>query len=118
MLMGNAIGQRAVAATFSSRYLRSLTPFIAIAAMATSFIAGAVILSFEKSRPSRMTVLFGFLTLLVFAGEIALSIYVLVFLPPSATTLTAFAVYVLIGLVPFGLACTMFTLATMMSRAV
>jgi hypothetical protein len=112
-----ATGRHGLAANFESIYLRSLTPFITIASMASSFIAAAVILSFEKSKPGRMSVPFGVLTFLVFATEIAVSIYISDLRSPSQIALTRLMIYVLIGLVPFGLACTMFTLASMMPNA-
>lgn len=117
ILMETATGHHGVTAGFGSSYLRSLTPFITIASMASCFIAAAVILSFEKSKPGRMTVPFGMLTLSVFVTEIILSTYVSVMRPLPPTVLTPLAIYVLIGLVPFGLACTMFTLASMVSHA-
>ena len=116
VLMERATEHRGVTTTFGSGYLRSLTPFITMASMASSFIAAAAILSFEKSKPSRMSILFGVLTLTVFAVEIALSVYLYLVRPPSPSSVAPLAIYALIGLVPFGLACTMFTLASMVSR--
>lgn len=116
-LMEIAAARHGPAANFESAYLRSLTPFITIASMASSFIAAAVILSFEKSKPSRMSVPFGVLTFSVFATEIAVSIYISDVRSPSQIALTHLMIYALIGLVPFGLACTMFTLASMMPNA-
>ena len=112
IMMG--VGHRTVGATFSYGYFRSLTPFVTLASLASTFIAAAVILSFEKSRPSLMSVWLGVLTLCVFAVEISLSLY-LSLLRPAVNASTLFGIYLLIGLVPFGLACTMFTLASLVS---
>jgi len=115
VLMENATNHHGLTPTFGSIYLRFLSPFVTIAAMASSFIAAAAILSFEKSRPSRFSVLLGILTLSVFVAEIVLSAYVSTVRPLSAATPAPMAIYVLMGLVPFGLACTLFTLASMLS---
>ena len=115
VMMGATSEHRGVAATFLLGYLRSLTPFITNVSMASSFIAAIVILSFEKSRPNVVSVLFGALTLSVLAAEISLSIYLSLVRPLRATAPNLLGVYALIGLVPFGLACTMFTLASMVS---
>ena len=114
IMMGVAAGHRSIGATFSYGYFRSLTPFVTLASLASTFIAAAVILSFEKSRPSLMSVWLGVLTLFVFAVEISLSLY-LSLLRPAVNASTLFEIYLLIGLVPFGLACTMFTLASLVS---
>jgi uncharacterized membrane protein len=115
ILMVTATEHRVATATVMPGYLRSLTPFITTASMASSFVAAAVILSFEKSRPNRSSVLFGILTLSVFAVEISLSIYLSLIRPLTQAAPTLLAIYALIGLVPFGLACTMFTLASMVT---
>jgi hypothetical protein len=73
-----------------------------------------VILSFEKSRSTSTSVLFGVLTLSVFATEISLSLYLSLVRSPPATVSPVLGIYALIGLVPFGLACTMFTLASLL----
>jgi hypothetical protein len=114
-LMETVIEHRGTGATFMSSYLRSLTPFITNVSMASSFVATAVILSFEKSRPKVTSVLLGGLTLSVFAAEVSLSLYLFLVRPPTATAPSLLGLYVLMGLVPFGLACTMFTLASMIS---
>jgi hypothetical protein len=105
---------RGVSGTFMPGYLRSLAPFITVASMASCFVATAVILSFEKSRPTGKSVLFGVLTLSVFAAEISLSLYLSLVRPSAATVPSVVGIYALIGLVPFGLACTMFTLASLL----
>jgi hypothetical protein len=81
--------------------------------MASSFVATAVILSFEKSKSTGASVLFGVMTLSVFATEISLSLYLLLVRSPAANVSPVLEIYALIGLVPFGLACTMFTLASL-----
>jgi len=113
IMMGATAEHRAVGTSFSSGYLRSLTPFVTIASMASSFVAAAVILSFEKSRPGAASVLFGALTVCVFAVEIFLSLYLSLLRPLVSGAWGLFGLYLLIGLVPFGLACTMFTLASL-----
>ena len=115
VMMGAVTEHRGVAAAFLSGYLQSLTPFITNVSMASSFIAAIVILSFEKSRPNLASVLFGAVTLSVLATEISLSLYLSLVRPPRATAPNLLGVYALIGLVPFGLACTMFTLASLVS---
>jgi hypothetical protein len=57
------------------------------------------------------------LTLAVFVGEIALSLHLSLVRPQAAAMPTVLETYALIGLVPFGLACTMFTLASLMSAS-
>lgn len=114
ILMEAATQRRGVGGAFMPGYLRSLTPFITNASIASSFVATTVILSFEKSRPTGASVLFGVLTLAVFAGEISLSLYLSLVRPSAPTVPTVFETYALIGLVPFGLACTMFTLASLL----
>ena len=116
-LMQRATEHRGVTEAFGAGYLRALTPFVTIASMASSFISAAVILSFEKSRPSRASALLGIMTLFVLAIELALSVYVSIIHLQSPTVLGPLALYVLIGLVPFGLACTLFTLASILSSA-
>jgi len=113
--MGAVTEHRGVATNFLSGYLRSLTPFITNVSMASSFIAVIVILSFDKSRPSFLSVLFGAVTLSVLAAEISLSLYLSLARPLRATAPNLMGIYTLIGLVPFGLACTMFTLASIIS---
>jgi hypothetical protein len=113
ILMQTVTQHRGVGGAFMPGYLRSLTPFVTNASIASSFVATAVILSFEKSRPTGKSVLFGGLTLSVFATEISLSLYLSLVRPPTATV--PLEIYALIGLVPFGLACTMFTLASLLS---
>jgi hypothetical protein len=115
ILMEAATEHRGVAAIFTSGYLRSLTPFITDVSMVSSFIAAIVIVSFEKSRPSVASVLFGVLTLSVLAAEISLSLYLSVVRSLRGTVPSLLGIYALIGLVPFGLACTMFTLASIVS---
>jgi hypothetical protein len=114
ILMEKVIQHRVVGGVFMTVYLRSLTPFITDASMASSFVAIAVILSFEKSRPTRTSVLFGLTTLSVFAAEFSLSLYLSLLRPAAASVQTITEIYALIGLVPFGLACTMFTLASLL----
>jgi len=99
---------------FGSNYLVSLMPIITIASMASSFIAILVILSFERATPNRATWMVGLLTFLVIAVEVGMSIWFSVARPLSSTVLPL--IYVLMELVPFGLACTMFTLATIVSH--
>ena len=111
MLMETAVQHRGALTT---GYLRSLTPFIADAAMASSFVAMVVILSFERSGASRKSVLFGVVTLSVFVTEIVLSLYLSLVRPPIGAASIVFGIYTLIGLVPLGLACTMFTLASLL----
>jgi len=111
ILMETAVQHRGVLA---AGYLRSLTPLIADAATASSFVAIVVIMSFEKSRVSRKLVLFGVVTLSVFVIEILLSLYLLLVRSPTGAASIVFGIYALIGLVPLGLACTMFTLASLL----
>ena len=113
--MVTATEHRGVGATFMSGYLRSLTPFITNVSMASSFVAAAVILSFEKSKANVTSVLFGVLTLSVFAAEISLSLYLSLVRSLIANVPSLLGIYALIGLVPFGLGCAMFTLASIMS---
>ena len=70
-------------------------------------------MSFEKSRPGAASVLFGALTLCVFGVEISLSLYLSLLRPLAVSASALVGLYLLIGLVPFGLACTMFTLASL-----
>jgi len=114
-LMETVIQHRGAGGAFLPGYLRSLTPFISDAAMASAFVATAVILSFERSEPTGRSVLFGVLTLSVFAAEISLSLYLSLLNPAPRVAPSVLGIYVLIGLVPFGLACTMFTLASFVS---
>jgi hypothetical protein len=114
ILMETVVQHRVVGRVFITGYVRSLTPFITDASMASSFVATAVILSFEKSRPTRTSVLFGLTTLSVFAAEFSLCLYLSLLRPPAASVQTITEIYALIGLVPFGLACTMFTLASLL----
>ena len=111
--MGAVARRGAAGATFQSGYLRSLTPIITTASMASSLIAAAVILSFEKSKANAAAIVFGILTVSVFTAEILLSLYLSLVRPLTATI--QLVVYVLIGLVPLGLGCTLFTLASIMS---
>jgi hypothetical protein len=116
LLMLATTEHQGVVVTFMSGYVRTLSPFITDAAMASSFIAGIVLLSFEKSRPSAMSVLLGALTLSVLIAEIALSLYLSIVHPLRATGQSLSGIYTLIGLVPLGLACTMFTIASVVSN--
>ena len=102
-------------AAIRSGYLKALVPFITIASLASSFVVAAVIVSFEKSKVSVASVLFGILTVSVFAAEISLSVYLSLVRPLSGTASIQLAIYALIGLVLLGLGCTMFTLASMIS---
>jgi hypothetical protein len=113
--MERATERRGVAVAFVSGYLRSLSPFIIDVAMVSSFIAAIVIVSFEKSTPSVNSVLLGMLTLSVIAAEVSLSLYLSLIRSLRATAPSLLGIYALIGLVPFGLACTMFTLASIVS---
>ena len=96
-------------------YLRALSPFITVVSLASSFVVAAVIVSFEKSKANVASVLFGILTVSVFAAEISLSVYLSLVRPLSGTASIQLAIYALIGLVLLGLGCTMFTLASMIS---
>lgn len=104
-----------VSATFISRYLRASISVISNVSMASSFIVATMMLSFEKAKANAASVLFGFLTLLVFTAEISLSLYLSLVRALTAITPTLMEIYALIGLVPLGLGCTMFTLASIMS---
>ena len=114
ILMGAVTGRGGAGATFGSGYLRIFTPFVTTASMASSFVAAAVILSFERWKANAVAVLFGIMTLSVFTAEISISLYLSLVRPLTAPTQLV-VVYVLIGLVPLGLGCTMFTLASIMS---
>ena len=114
-LMAESSAHRGAGLTFGIGYLRSLTPFVTLSSMASTFVAAATILSFEKSRPRRLSVIFGSLTIVVFAAELLLSIYLSINRSFASTAQAVLGLYVLIGLVPFGLACAMFTLAPMVS---
>ena len=113
LLMGAVIGHGGVGTMFRSGYLRALTPFITNVSMASAFVVATVILSFDKSKASATSALFGILTLAVSVAEISLSFYLSFYRPltPNAPMLEIY----LIGLVPLGLGCTMFTLAAIMS---
>ena len=113
--METVAAHRGANAAFISGYLRSLTPFITSVSMASSFVVAAVILSFEKSRATFTSVLFGALTLSVFAAEISLSLYLSLVRAPTTSAPILIGTYLLIGLVPFGLGFTMFTLASVIS---
>jgi hypothetical protein len=115
ILMGVTTGNGGAGAGFRSGYLRALTPFVTNASMASSFIVAAVVLSFEKSKANAAAVLFGILTLSVFAAEISISFYLSLFRPLTEAAPNLSAILLLIGLVPLGLGCTMFTLASIMS---
>jgi len=114
--MGAVTQNGGTGAAFRLGYLRALTPFVTNASMASSFVVAAVVLSFEKSKASASTVLFGVLTLSVFAAEVSLSFYLSLFRLLTGVTPNASAIFLLIGLVPLGLGCTMFTLASIVSR--
>ena len=116
LLMEGAIGYHGAGGTFMGGYLRSLTPFVTLASMASSFVAAVAILSFEQTRPSRVSIGFGVMTLVVFGAELLLSAYLSTTRPQAGASQTLSGLYLLIGLVPFGLACTMFTLASIVSR--
>jgi len=111
ILMETAVQHRGA---ITAGYLRYLTPLIVDAAMASSFVAIVVILSFERSWASRKSVLFGIVTLSVFVTEIVLSLYLSLVRSPVGAASIVFGIYTLIGLVPLGLACTMFTLASLL----
>jgi len=96
-------------------YLRALSPFITIVSLASSFVVAVVIVSFEKSRANRASVLFGISTLAVFIAEVSLAMYLSLIRPLPGTALIQLAIYALIGLVTSGLGCTMFTLAALIS---
>jgi len=113
VLMGAATGRGGRGAAFEAGYLRTLAPFVTTASMASSFIAATVILSFERSKANTVAVLFGVLTLAVFAAEISLSLYLSIVRPFTQSAQSG--VFLLVGLVPLGLGCTMFTLASIMS---
>jgi len=115
VLMRAATEHRGAVVTFSSGYVRALSPLITDAAIASSFVAAIVLLSFEKSRPNATSILLGALTVSVLIAEIALSIYLSVVRPARASEPNLSGIYTLIGLVPLGLACTMFTLASIWS---
>jgi hypothetical protein len=115
IFMGAITENRGGSVAFRSGYLRTLAPFVTNASMASSFVVAAVVLSFEKSKASAAAVLFGSLTLSVFAAEISLSFYLSLFRPLTGTAPNLSAIFLLIGLVPLGLGCTMFTLASIMS---
>jgi len=115
ILMGAVTENGGAGVAFRSGYLRALTPFITNASMASSFVVAAVVLSFEKSKANAAAVLFGILTLSVFTAEISLSFYLSLFRPLTGTAPNLSAIFLLIGLVPFGLGCTMFTLASIVS---
>ena len=104
-----------VGAAIRSSYLRALTPFITTVSLASSFVVAAVIVSFDKSKANRATVLFGILTLSAFTAEIVLSIYLSLARQLSGTAPIQLAIYALIGLVLLGLGCTIFTLASIIS---
>jgi len=97
---------------FRSGYVRVLTPFITGISMASSFVVALVILTFEKSKVTAASVLFGVLTVSVFFAEISLSVYLSVVRALTLSAPPLLAIYLLIGLVPLGLGCTMFTLAS------
>jgi len=84
--------------------------------MASTFVAAVAILSFERSRPNRVSVGFGLSTVAVFVAELLLSIQLSSARSYVGGGQSLFEIYVLVGLVPLGLACTMFTLASMVSR--
>ena len=114
ILMEGVIARRGGGA-FTSGYLRLLTPFVTLASMASTFVAAAAILSFERSRPTGLSAQVGMLTVAIFALELSLAVYL-----SFTRALTAWGllgIYFLIGLVPFGLACTMFTLATIVLQS-
>ena len=113
--MGAMTGGGGESAVIRSGYFRALAPFITIASLASSFVVAAVIVSFEKSKVSVVSVLFGILTLSVFTAEISLSVYLSLARPLSGTAPIQLAIYALIGLVLLGLGCTMFTLASIIS---
>lgn len=113
LLMGALIGHGGVGATYRSDYLRALTPFVTNVSIASAFVVAVVILSFDKSKVSGVSVLFGVLTLVVSGVEISLSFYLSLTRPLTGNA-PMLEVY-LIGLVPLGLGCTMFTLAAIMS---
>ena len=104
-----------VGSAIRSGYLRALTPFITIVSLASSFVVAVALLSFEKSKVSFVSVLFGILTLCVFTAEISLSVYLSLVRRLSGTSSIQLAIYALIGLVLLGLGCTMFTLASVVS---
>jgi hypothetical protein len=112
--MGALTNRVGLSASLESNYLRSLAPFITNVSMASSLVAAIVILSFERSKANAKSILLGVLTLSVFAVEISLSVYLFLVRPVRAPTSLS-VVYVLIGLVPFGLGCTMFTLASIVT---
>jgi len=114
--MGAVTQNGGTGAVFRSGYLRALAPFVTNASMASSFVVAAVVLSFEKSKANAAAVLFGVLTLSVFAAEISLSFYLSLIRPLTGATPNSSAIFLLIGLVPLGLGCTMFTLASIISR--
>jgi len=116
LLMESIIGHHGAGVPFVGGYLRSLTPVITMASMASSFVAAAAILSFEQPKASRVSIGFGVMTLAVFAAELFLSIYLSTVRPAGGTSTVLSGIFVLIGLTPFGLACTMFTLASIVSH--
>ena len=116
MLMVESTARRGGGPMFGTGYLRSLTPFVTLASMASTFVAAATILSFERSRLRRIAVIFGGLTIAVFLAEFLLSIYLSISRSFAGSVQAVLGLYVLIGLVPFGLACAVLTLAPMVSQ--
>jgi len=114
ILMETVAERHGIGTMFASGYLRSLTPFITDFSMASSFVAIAVILSFERAKVGVASVFLGALTLSVFAAEISLSVYLSLVRPLPGTASSLLGIYTLMGLIPFGLACTVFTLASIM----
>jgi hypothetical protein len=95
-------------------YFGSLTPFITDAAMASSFIIALVIMSFDRPRFTTMSLAFAALTASVLVVEMSVSLYLSAVRPVRSLSLSVLWVYALIGLVPLGLACMMFTLASLL----
>ena len=114
-LMELVAGNSGSGAAFRSGYVRTLTPFVTNASMASTLVVSAAVLSFEKSKANAATVLCEVLTLSVFTAEISLSFYLSLFRPLTGMAPNLSAIFLLIGLVPLGLGCTMFTLASIMS---
>ncbi|HUK51121.1 MAG TPA: hypothetical protein VLV18_08790 [Terriglobales bacterium] len=115
ILMRKAMAPHGVVSGYMLGYVVSLSPFITYAAMASSFIIAVVIMSFGRSQFTTSSLAFAAVTASVLVVEMCISLYLPAIEPARSAPSSILWLYALIGLTPFGLACMMFTLASMLT---
>jgi len=115
VLMQRASAPHGLISGYMLGYVVSLTPFITYAAMASSFIIAISIMSFDRSQLSTTSLALAAVTASVIVVEICISLCLSVVRSVRLAPSGILWLYALIGLTSFGLACMMFTLASMLT---